>query len=53
MARAGANVVVAGRSPGPLHDAAAEAAPYGVDALDIPTDITHPDEVAAVDRAHP
>jgi NAD(P)-dependent dehydrogenase (short-subunit alcohol dehydrogenase family) len=48
MARAGANVVVAGRSPEPLRDAAVEARSLGADALDVPTDITHPDEVAAL-----
>jgi NAD(P)-dependent dehydrogenase (short-subunit alcohol dehydrogenase family) len=48
MARAGANVVVAGRSPGPLAEAAAEARALGADAVDVPTDITHPDEVAAL-----
>ena len=48
MARAGANVVVAGRSPDPLREAAAEARSLGADAVDVPTDITHPDEVAAL-----
>jgi NAD(P)-dependent dehydrogenase (short-subunit alcohol dehydrogenase family) len=48
MAKAGARVVVAGRSPGPLRDAATEARSLGADAIDLPTDITHPDEVAAL-----
>ncbi len=48
MARAGANVVVAGRSPAPLRDAAEEARALGATALDVPTDITRPDEVAAL-----
>jgi len=48
MAKAGANVVVAGRSPEPLRDAAAEARALGATAIDVPTDITHPDEVAAL-----
>ena len=48
MAKAGANVVVAGRSPGPLHDAAEEARSLGANAVAVPTDITHPDEVAAL-----
>ncbi len=48
MAKAGANVVVAGRTSGPLRDAVAEAEDLGVDALHVPTDITHPDEVAVL-----
>jgi NAD(P)-dependent dehydrogenase (short-subunit alcohol dehydrogenase family) len=48
MARAGANVVVAGRTPGPLRDAVADARALGADAVDVPTDITHADEVAAL-----
>ena len=48
MAKAGANVVVAGRSPGPLHDAVEEARALGANAVAAPTDITHPDEVAAL-----
>jgi NAD(P)-dependent dehydrogenase (short-subunit alcohol dehydrogenase family) len=48
MAGAGANVVVAGRLPAPLQDAAAEARSLGVNAIDVPTDITHPEEVAAL-----
>jgi 3-oxoacyl-[acyl-carrier protein] reductase len=46
MARAGANVVIAGRTPGPLEDAATEVRALGVEALDLPTDITQPDEVS-------
>jgi NAD(P)-dependent dehydrogenase (short-subunit alcohol dehydrogenase family) len=48
MAKAGANVVVAGRTPGPLQEAAAEARSLGAEAFAVPADITHPDEVAAV-----
>jgi 3-oxoacyl-[acyl-carrier protein] reductase len=48
MARAGANVVVAGRTPGPLREAVADARALGANALDVPTDITRPDEVAAL-----
>ena len=48
MARAGANVVVAGRTPEPLREAAAEARALGASAIDVPTDITHPDEVASL-----
>ena len=48
MAKAGANVVVAGRSPGPLYDAVEEAHALGANAVAAPTDITHPDEVAAL-----
>ena len=48
MAKAGANVVVAGRSPGPLYDAVEEARALGANAVAAPTDITHPDEVAAL-----
>jgi 3-oxoacyl-[acyl-carrier protein] reductase len=45
MAKAGANVVVAGRSPEPLQEAAAEARSHGVAAIDVPTDISKPEEV--------
>ena len=48
MARAGANLVIAGRTAGPLHDAATEVRSLGADALDVPTDITDPDDVAAL-----
>ncbi len=48
MAKAGASVVVAARTPGPLEDAVAEARALGADAIDVPTDITHPDEVTAL-----
>jgi len=51
MARAGANVVIAGRTPGPLRDAADEARALGAQAVDVPTDITRPGDIAAlVDR---
>jgi NAD(P)-dependent dehydrogenase (short-subunit alcohol dehydrogenase family) len=48
MATAGANVVVAGRTPEPLRDTVAEIRRSGVEAIDVPTDITKPDEVAAL-----
>jgi 3-oxoacyl-[acyl-carrier protein] reductase len=48
MATAGADVVVAGRSPTPLREAAAEARSLGAKAIDVPTDITRADEVAAL-----
>jgi 3-oxoacyl-[acyl-carrier protein] reductase len=48
MARAGARVVVAGRTPAPLREAVEEVQGLGATALDVPTDITHPDEVAAL-----
>lgn len=48
MAKAGADVVVAGRTPAPLREAADEARALGARAIDVPTDITHPDEVAAL-----
>jgi len=48
MARAGAAVVVAGRSAGPLAEAADEARRLGASALDVPTDITDPEQVAAL-----
>ncbi len=40
MGKAGANVVVAGRSPGPLEETAAELAGFGAAALPLVTDIT-------------
>jgi len=48
MAKAGANVVVAGRTPEPLRAAAVEARGFGVDAIDVPADVTDPDAVASV-----
>jgi NAD(P)-dependent dehydrogenase (short-subunit alcohol dehydrogenase family) len=48
MAEAGAKVVVAGRSPEPLRDAVAEARQLGAPAVDVPTDITRPDDIAAL-----
>ena len=40
MAKAGANVVIAGRSPGPLEEAAEEARSLGAKAITAATDIT-------------
>jgi NAD(P)-dependent dehydrogenase (short-subunit alcohol dehydrogenase family) len=40
MATAGANVVIAGRTPGPLESAAAEARELGVQALPVTADVT-------------
>jgi NAD(P)-dependent dehydrogenase (short-subunit alcohol dehydrogenase family) len=48
MATAGANVVVAGRTPEALREAVSEATDLGAEALDVRTDITHPDEVAVL-----
>jgi len=46
MAKAGASVVVSGRSPAPLDDATEEARSFGVDAIAVPADITRPEQVA-------
>jgi NAD(P)-dependent dehydrogenase (short-subunit alcohol dehydrogenase family) len=52
MAKAGATVVVAGRSPQPLDEAVDEARSLGARALSVPTDITRPEQVSAlVDHA--
>jgi NAD(P)-dependent dehydrogenase (short-subunit alcohol dehydrogenase family) len=48
MARAGANVVVAARAAEPLREAVAEARALGVEAFEVPTDVTRPDDVAAL-----
>jgi NAD(P)-dependent dehydrogenase (short-subunit alcohol dehydrogenase family) len=48
MARAGADLLVAGRSVTPLEDAVAEARSLGARARAVPTDITKPDQVAAL-----
>jgi NAD(P)-dependent dehydrogenase (short-subunit alcohol dehydrogenase family) len=40
LARAGANLCIAGRRPGPIEDAAAEVKSLGRDALAVPTDVT-------------
>jgi len=48
MARAGADLLVAGRSVTPLEDAVAEARSLGARARAVPTDITNPDQVAAL-----
>lgn len=51
MARAGARVVVAGRSPAPLHATVAEIEQLGGVALAVPGDITRREDVAALVRA--
>lgn len=48
MARAGANVVIAGRSVGPLEKTAAEIREAGGTALVVPTDLTRPDALSAL-----
>jgi NAD(P)-dependent dehydrogenase (short-subunit alcohol dehydrogenase family) len=48
LARAGANVVIAGRHLEPLRQVATQARALGVEALDLPTDITKPEQVAAL-----
>jgi NAD(P)-dependent dehydrogenase (short-subunit alcohol dehydrogenase family) len=48
MAACGASVVVAGRSPDPLHDTVAELGGMGVAALAVPTDITSAGGIAAL-----
>ena len=40
MARAGADLVIAGRRPGPIEEAAAEAESIGVKAVPVVTDVT-------------
>ena len=39
LARAGANLVIAGRRPGPIEDAASEVKTVGPDAIAVPTDV--------------
>jgi NAD(P)-dependent dehydrogenase (short-subunit alcohol dehydrogenase family) len=51
LATAGADVVLSGRSPGPLMDAAAEARSLGVRAEAVPGDITVRDDIASLVRA--
>ena len=46
MARAGANLVIAGRRTGPIEEAAAEAVSLGVDATSVATDVTDSAQVA-------
>ena len=46
MARAGANLVIAGRRTGPIEEAAAEAVSLGVDATFVATDVTDSAQVA-------
>jgi NAD(P)-dependent dehydrogenase (short-subunit alcohol dehydrogenase family) len=48
MARAGATVVVAGRSPAPLDEAVEEARLLGATAAAVPMDITRPEQLAAL-----
>jgi NAD(P)-dependent dehydrogenase (short-subunit alcohol dehydrogenase family) len=48
MATAGGKVVVAGRTPERLREVVTEIRDFGVEALDVPTDITRPAEVAAL-----
>jgi NAD(P)-dependent dehydrogenase (short-subunit alcohol dehydrogenase family) len=48
VARAGAQVLVAGRAQGPLDEAVAEARGLGARARAVPTDVTDPDQVAAL-----
>ena len=40
LARAGANLVIAGRRPGPIETAAAEVKALGGDAIAVPTDVS-------------
>ena len=51
MARAGANLVIAGRRLGPIEEAAAEAESIGVKALPVITDVTDSGQVAALMKA--
>jgi NAD(P)-dependent dehydrogenase (short-subunit alcohol dehydrogenase family) len=51
LAVAGADIVLNGRSAGPLEEAAAEARTHGVRAEAVPGDITRSDDVAALVRA--
>ena len=46
MARAGANLVIAGRRTGPIEEAATEAISLGVDATFVATDVTDSSQVA-------
>ena len=45
LARAGANVVIAGRRPGPIEDAAAEVEGLGREAMAFPTDVSDSGQV--------
>ena len=51
MARAGADLVIAGRRSGPIEEAAAEAESLGVKAFAIATDVTDSSQVAALMKA--
>ena len=46
MARAGADLVIAGRRTGPIEEAAAEAESLGVNAIAVATDVTDSGQVA-------
>ncbi len=50
LARAGSDVVIASRRPGPIQDAAAEVEALGRRALAVPTDVTSSDQVNAMAR---
>ncbi len=45
LARAGANLAIAGRRPGPIDDAASEVVALGRDAIAMPTDVTDSSQV--------
>ena len=45
LARAGANLVIAGRRPGPIEDAAGEVETLGREALAVPTDVSDSGQV--------
>ena len=51
MARAGADLVIAGRRSGPIEEAAAEAESLGVKAFAIATDVTDSSQVADLMKA--
>ena len=51
MARAGANLMIAGRRSGPIEEAAAEAESLGVKAFSEATDVTDSAQVAALMKA--
>jgi NAD(P)-dependent dehydrogenase (short-subunit alcohol dehydrogenase family) len=51
VAAAGADVVISGRSPAPLHEAAAEARQLGARVEVVPGDITRADDLDALVRA--
>ena len=51
MARAGADLVIAGRRSGPIEEAAAEAESLGATVFPVATDVTDSDQVAALMKA--